>query len=257
MRRGLLLTVIGSIWLLPLAARADQPPVQPFDLPTVATIIKTVLISQIEPVYEDDSKWGTTEDVFAGVKVRRDGWKLRISKRKKEVRHGLWKKYQARIHNPERDVELKIRQVRATDNGSWRMDIVATVNLEAIAVLHEYVRDVRLFSVTVAADTKVTATLDCELIPRVGGNYLLTDLILEPKVVGSKLQLHSFTLKRVGKARGKVVRELGDELEGYVREKLANQAPKITKKANKALDKELENGQIRLSAADLAKDLVD
>src|SRR5436190_24072410 len=53
----------------------------------------TLLRDQLPPQYENWKKWGKTKEVWAGVKVEREGFKIETRRKKKIVNHGSWSMY--------------------------------------------------------------------------------------------------------------------------------------------------------------------
>lgn len=51
------------------------------------------LLTHVPDRFDGDDDWGNTKSLWAGVKVRREGWKLKTNRRRKEVRHGRWVRY--------------------------------------------------------------------------------------------------------------------------------------------------------------------
>jgi hypothetical protein len=51
------------------------------------------LLKHVPDRFDGDDDWGKTKSVWAGVKVRREGWKLKTNRRRKELRHGRWVRY--------------------------------------------------------------------------------------------------------------------------------------------------------------------
>ncbi|KLU04706.1 hypothetical protein RISK_003328 [Rhodopirellula islandica] len=51
------------------------------------------LLQHVPDHFDGDDDWGNTKSVWAGVKVRREGWKLKTNRRRRDVRHGRWVRY--------------------------------------------------------------------------------------------------------------------------------------------------------------------
>ncbi|WDQ16966.1 hypothetical protein [Rhodopirellula sp. P2] len=51
------------------------------------------LLKHVPDHFDGDDDWGNTKSLWAGVKVRRDGWKLKTNRRRRDVRHGRWVRY--------------------------------------------------------------------------------------------------------------------------------------------------------------------
>ncbi len=55
------------------------------------------LMQHVPHRIDGDDDWGDTKRVWAGVKVRRDGWELRTHRRWRELRHGRWVRYEINL----------------------------------------------------------------------------------------------------------------------------------------------------------------
>ena len=215
----------------------------------ISTFAQTIVVHQMPRVYEDLEKWNRTTEVFDGVRVQSRGLIPRISKRKKRVNHGTWKRYRVSVADPQSDVKVEVRNLSREGN-IVRFQISALAAMRGDAELQQWTLGTRLFEVTAVANITVQAVFDCQVEIRAKGGLLLTGLSLAPSVVSSKLYLHAFDLVRVGKARGKLIGELGEELRGHIRRELTKREAKLTEKANKAIAKNLADGTLKISAAD-------
>ncbi|PHS01538.1 MAG: hypothetical protein COA78_22630 [Blastopirellula sp.] len=223
-------------------AQASQQPANQF----VSSIAKMIVIDALPDAYLDEKRWGATHPFTEGVKFRGQLNSLRIERRRVERNHGTWKRYKADIENPEEDIQLEVQNLRFQDNETW-MTIVAVVKLNAEAELQQWTRGAKLIGVSVVASSKIRITMDCKVstsLQSISLIGLLTSAQIVPEVLETDLELIDFRLHRIGFADGPVVRELGKQLRGRVREELEKQQPKLTKSANKAIQKELDKGQL-------------
>ena len=48
------------------------------------------LVKHIPSQIDGDDNWGDTKEVWSGLKVRRDGWKIKTKRRHRDIKHGRW-----------------------------------------------------------------------------------------------------------------------------------------------------------------------
>ena len=102
--------------------------------------------------------WGDTKRVWAGVKMRIDGFKLRTNRRFRELEQGRWIKYD--IAFPEIPPAIKITEVsqisdESTEQQSWVITSAIASPLEFTARVQRWNLGVKLFSMTVSGKARI------------------------------------------------------------------------------------------------------
>ncbi len=263
MRNSLLLLMV-----LVAPARADQTaapaPTLEFQLPRqidefnvteapekTRAILTKLVLAAIPREYENDKKWGTTKEVWDGVKVRVDGLKIKTKRRWKTVRHGTWKRYRVTLVDPEERLTVKVDDLRTSDAGVTSCDLTLAARANIYGRLQEWRHDIRLLSVSTEAWADVLLKLKCEVSTSLDIERLPPDILFHPVVKDAQLKLVQFKLQRISHADGPIVRELGDGLEDLFRIYLDEHNAEITRKINRQIEKEQDN--LRLSIHDLIK----
>ncbi len=125
---------------------------------------------------------------------------------------------------------------RSPGTHGFTLQVAARLHLFGQAKIYEH--GVHLIALSTEAETDLNLTLDCEIGLRVssaGGTPLIE---IDPVVRSSTLRLNNFRLRRIGEARGPVVRELSGEIEKFIEDELDSR--KLTPKLNRAIDKKRE-----------------
>lgn len=220
--------------------------------PELSALLQSVLVAKLPREFEERSNWGKTVRIFDGLKFTGQGFKTKVRERKKEVPHGTWKRFRVWFDDPSRDVALRVRDVRRLDAERVAFVIDADFAFHGEAELKQWSNGVHLLGVTTLADMRLKITLRCEVAARFEAPGGKPELVIEPKVTGTDVELTAFDLKRVGTVlRGKLAHELGDELRGEIRKQLNRQEPRIRAEANEAIAKSLDEGKIRISPLNL------
>src|SRR5579885_1687182 len=82
---------------LPAAAPEPAAVAAALDAETRESLSRTVrgiLVESLPERIEDSDNWGEKRSIFSGFKIERDGGKLKVEKRTKDVNHGLWRQIQ-------------------------------------------------------------------------------------------------------------------------------------------------------------------
>jgi hypothetical protein len=229
-------TAPSGVGLLPSADRLSE--------------LATTLLRQLAPSeHANNKKWGGTKEVFDGVKVYRDGFKIKTRRRKKTVNHGLWKRYEVKLIEPEKHLTVRIERLVETEPGRLRFDLVVVAKLDLLGQIVQWQRGLRLLSLTAEADAKVRARLTCELSARLDPTRIPPDVVLDAVARDVQLELLEFQLHRISDLGGKPARELGRFLREAIDDELAQKRPKLLAKVNEKIEKNRD--KLRFSLRDL------
>ncbi len=219
--------------------------------------------------FDGDKDWGETKRVWSGVRIRRDGLRLKTKRRWKEVRHGRWIKYElqlppvdsadsskqvvAKVHEVSKTGDLQIGKV-ADVNGNSRWKIKSSVNapMTFTARIERWNLGVQLFSISVTGKLRVRLDATTSFAAYADYSEIPPALVIDPRVDSAVLHLEEFEVERISKIGGDVAEEWGELMEGVVREVfLKRQNEKLTGKLNKSINKHRDD--LRLSMADWLK----
>lgn len=223
----------------------DQAPEQ------ARSLLTEVALATIPSEYEDERKWGQTKKVWDGLHVHMDGLEVKTKRRWKEVKHGTWKKYRVSLIDPDQHLKASISHLRQIGPGRIAFQLSLAAKVDAYARLQEWRRGLRLMSISADAVADIELDVAFEMTTELDASQFPPDLVLKPVATAADLRLVQFKLKRVSKADGPIIRELGDGLEDVLRKRLADKRDKLTEKINKAIAK--NSDELRLSLHDLVK----
>lgn len=213
-------------------------------------------IRQMPRTIDGDKDWGETKRIWAGVKMKLDGGKLKTHRSWKEVEQGRWIKYEVTLPeaSAKRGFDVVIDRVSplvdpVTGEARWRIESTTTAPMRFTARVQRWNLGVKLFSVTVSGVMKVrfrsTATIglyaDYGRIP--------PDLVLDPRIESASLSLERFEVERVSHVGGDAAEAWGEVLqEVFLDRFIKRQDDRLVEKLNRSIDK--QRGELRLSLAD-------
>jgi hypothetical protein len=190
--------------------------------------------------FEERDGWGRQEMVFAGFDVSGRPPDLRISRRTKLVKHGVWRRFRVQFIHPERRLHLEIRNARFEPGSGVTCQVVcaARVRCTAQAVVWNY--GVKGLSSSVQSDATVRVVADARITAEDGGEKqrLFSVVIFRPEVTGVKLRLADLDVRRVGQIGGDAADALGDASKRVVERLLERQEPKLRRSIAKKIDEE-------------------
>ena len=198
--------------------------------------------------YEDNRRWGQQKEVYRGIKLRREGWRLETKRRRKRVNHGSWKRYELRQIDPRQNVSIRFSELDTNEDGSVSFHVKFVSRVNAYARFSEWNRGVRLISVSIDADADVILDMDCTLDIDLMATRFPPDVILKPTVNDASLRVRRFRVNRVSHFDSPVARELGDSLKKIVIKKVNEKRPKLVAKINRQIAK--NEDKLRLSISD-------
>ncbi len=240
--------LVAGLVLAAAPARANSPEsprANSFD-----ELILNMVRDAVPREYENRKQWGKTKNVVSGLNVRFDGLELKTKRRRKEVNHGDWKLYRVTLLDPERDLQIELRNARQTDDGKLRFDLVASARLETFGRYSAWRYDVQLISLSALAYARVQLIADCEVAMRIDPVHVPPDIVLVPHVRDARLELLEFELDRLSQLHGDLAEELGKGLRLVIDEVLEKQRDKLTEKMNRQIAKHQD--RLRLSLHDYA-----
>lgn len=207
-----------------------------------------IVMENLPDKYEDNKRWGQQKEVYRGIKLRREGWRLETKRRRQRVNHGSWKRYELKQIDPQKNVSVSFSDVDTHEDGtvSFHVQFVSRVN--AYARFSEWNRGVRLISVSIDADADVILDLDCTLEIDLVPTRLPPDVVLKPRVHNASLSVERFRVNRISHFNGPIVRELGDRLKKIVMERVNEKRPRLVAKINRQIAK--NEDKLRLSLSD-------
>lgn len=236
--------------LLPTAAEIDPSTVLP-ETASAAMLdfLASIIRDNIPEKHLEDKDWNQTKKVYAGIKLRREGLRVETERRWKTVNHGLWRKYELKLVDPQRTLIVRLSEVYWQPDGRLHANLTVICELDATAWQTRYNFDVRLYSVQVDARVRMVLDLETTIGFQLDKAHLPPALLVDPHVERATLAMSSFQVDKIGHLGGDISEELGDAWESVIREKLIEpQSEKLATKLNKQIDK--KRAKLRIDAGD-------
>lgn len=203
--------------------------------PNLSQLVREIIIEVTKEGHTDEKHWNKTITRFDGLKF--DG--LKISKRKKKVRHGFCRKYSAELNNPEQTFSIEIQEVAIPNEDVTAYSINAKLKARCKGTFAHYTYGVKGLNGTMISDADIEARLIVSFDPRAKFSLSapIPRLQLNAKVHAVDFWLRDVDVRRVGVLEGKLVEVMGDGLEEVLEEFLQSQESRVKKKLQKELDK--------------------
>ena len=202
--------------------------------------LATRAMQEVPPVYTGDKDWGDTKKVWAGVRAKFDGLKLKTHRRFKQVNHGRWIRYEIKLPevNAPNAATTKINSATRNDQDYWRIDSTTETPMQFTAKVERWNLGVKLYSVTVTGRMKVQLQLTSTIGLYLDYSEIPPAVVANPIIVGAKLTLVSFEIDRVSKIGGDAAEAWGEIMQEVLIERfIENQNDRIVSKLNKAIEK--------------------
>lgn len=205
--------------------------------PEVVAWLEKLIRRNLPETYSNDKKWGNQKEVWDGIRLRREGWKLETERKKKLVNAGTWTKYSIALVNPDEQMFIQFDRLEALPDGRIAFAVTVDCMLDAFGRLSQWVRDVQVISLSANAD------VGCRLY--IAGTVQFSmnllkfppDVALTPKVDTAHVTLTHYRVRRISQLGGDFAKVLGNGLRRTVDEKLEQTNAKLVSKINKQLEK--------------------
>ena len=222
----------GMAWAQPAAPPSAATAVSP---DATARIVARMIADAIPREYERKKDWGRTKRITTGVRSSGNFFEFDIHRKKTDVNHGVWKHYRATMVEPEKNLVVRIDNLRSVAPGRIAFTLFVSTKLHGWARAKVYDRGIHFISVEAEADVRVSLWLDCEVALETAPASFLTGIAVRPQVTSARMQLDEFRLTRISDVSGPLVRELGDGLKNLIEDEL--NGPKLAAKLNRSIEK--------------------
>lgn len=213
---------------------APQPPT-PASPDKIAAAVSQLIADALPREYERKKDWGRQKEITTGVRSSGNFFKFDIHRTKTAVNHGVWKHYRATMVEPEKNLQVRIDNLRSLSPGRIAFTLFATTKLHGWGRAKVYDRGVHVIALEAEADAKVSLWLDCEIAFETVPASFLTGIAVRPQVTAARMQLDEFRLTRVSNVSGPIVREIGDGIKHLLEDEL--NGPRLADKLNRSIEK--------------------
>jgi hypothetical protein len=227
-----------------IARAAEVAPATVNGLPTdvVAKVVGDLIAEAIPREYEKYKDWGDTKRITTGLDFKGHPWDPKVDRRKSEVNDGVWKHYRVTLVEPDRNLEVRIENLRSLAAGEVGFTLNITAKVHGWAQARVFESGVPLGTYTGEGDSLVRLAIDGEIALESTASSFLTGVAIHPHVSAAKVELDDFRLTRIGEIRGALAHDLGKGIERLVEDELSG--PKLVDKLNHAIDKQREKLKI-------------
>ena len=212
-------------------------------------LITKLVLESIPHTFTDTKKWGQQAERFDGFKRERNGLKLRVSKRKKMVNHGDWKKYSVSLRDTEEKFAIAVKDMRELPNNSVGFNVEFLADLNVSGRQSKWVKGVQLYSLSANGHAQVRLRLAVELDIKTDRKTFPPDLLFMPKVTSADVHLDEFRIDRVGKAGGEFAQQLSRHVRPLLDEKIEKKEQGLVDKINKKLAAKQDRLRVPISKA--------
>ena len=212
-------------------------------------LITKLVLESIPHTFTDTKKWGKQAERFDGFKRERDGLKLRVSKRKKMVNHGDWKKYSVSLRDAEEKFSIVVNDMRELPNNSVGFSVEFLADLDVSGRQSKWVKGVQLYSLSAKGHAQVRLRLAVELEVKTDRKTFPPDLLFVPRVTAADVHVDEFRIDRVGKAGGEFAQQLSRHVRPLLDEKIEEKEQGLVDKINKKLVAKQDRLRLPISKA--------
>lgn len=212
-------------------------------------LVASLVRQNIPQRYQNDKEWEQTKKVYAGVKLRRDGWQLKTKRRWKEARHGRWRRYRVELIDPDQRLEVRLSDFRWLTDNRFQVRLTVLADMELFARQARWNYDVQLYSVHVDARARLQIEVDATIGFHLDPTEIPPALVVAPVVDRAGLDLRRFEVDRISHLGGDLAEELGDAAEGFIRREIVErQSEKLADRVNRQIERHRDD--LRISVAD-------
>lgn len=237
-------TPLAILILILSAASSSQA--HPAD-PALGRLVKAIVVENVSLRWEERKGWGDQVHVFDGLRFSGKGLRVKSSVRKKAVNHGLWKYYRVEVVDPHRDLHVRFPHIEYVEETGIRFVVVIDAHLLGYADFKQYAKGVKVFSAATQAEFDAQAIIEGVIGVEFVFKGWQSEIQWTPRVESVKLELPNVDVQRFGKIKGPLAQETGDAFRKLLQRRLQKQEGKLTEKINKAIQKKLDEGPLRLS----------
>lgn len=197
--------------------------------------LKAWAIENLPDHWVDDRQWNRTEELAT------------LIPRSKPLimKHGTWRKYEIRPLDPERELAIRLQDVRPLPDQKFGFVIECDFAADLAARQAEWRRGVQVYSVQVDITTRLTLQLQCE----VGVTFDFRDsptLVIAPTVNSTTWETHDFKVHRVSKLGGEFSQQVTKAARKWLDNHQSEYQAKLTTAINRQIQKKPEKLRIRL-----------
>ncbi len=191
------------------------------DLQELASWVRWLVLRNLPPNYEDNRKWGLHQEVFDGIRIRREGLKLETKRKKKSVKQGTWSRYYIEFVDPQERLEVEIQKLEYPKPGVIRVATQIVAPLKLFGRMSQWQRDIQLISLSANATATVEMNVACDIQVILNPLKVPPDVEFRPTVTAAQVKLRTFEVERISQLHGPLVDLLGKGIRQTLDQKLS------------------------------------
>lgn len=205
----------------------------------------------IPETYHNDKSWGKTKRIVSGLDIKTSDGRLHTNRRRRDVEHGRWVRYEVRLGDPTDPRRLNIQVLKAEQGADRRLRF--EVQIDTLVDVHfqqqRWNLGVKLLSLSVDAEARIRMRVTGDIAFEMDLTRIPPDILADPHVLSTQLELVDLKVDRIGVVGGDAAESIGDLVKRVVRDEyLPEQQAKITDKLNRQIDRRRD--RLRLSASE-------
>ncbi len=244
-----LAAALGLLLALPLLVGADEP-----DYKELSSLMQQAVIRQLPGKVEKQFGWGETIPVPPNLRLPRLRTYVKVGDGL-EVPHGAWRRVQGFIEDPQRNLQLHVRDFRQIDATMYRLALDVDAIITCQGEWQQWQKGLLLVGAAADADADVRVSLVCDVGVSLDLKTFPPAVNLDPKVQELNIDLKHLYLHYLGNrlVRGEKIEGVPQRLEEIVRDVLKQGEPLVRDYANNAIARGLREGKGNVSPAALFK----
>jgi hypothetical protein len=212
-----------------------QLPTAQSESSALATTLSQLIREAIPLHYDKQKDWGATREITVGYHLDGKPFHYHVHRRKKQVEHGVWKHYKLQVVEPDKNLRVRLRDLRPVAPGRMAFTLELESKLDAWARAKVYQYGIHVIALEVEGDLQMRLQIHGEITLQAAMANGSPAIAAHPVVTDAKLSLDEFRIRRVSDVRGPIVRELSDGVRAIVEDEL--NGPQLTAKLNRSIDK--------------------
>jgi hypothetical protein len=202
-----------------------------------------IIAEELPREYERKKDWGQTKKITTGVRSSGNFFEFDIHRKKSKVNHGVWKHYRLTLVDPDKNLDVKIENLRTLESGRVALTLNVAAKVHGWARTKVYEHGVHVIALEAEGHTSIRLSLDAEIgIRSVETDSILPGYAIDPVVTDARLKFKDFELERISNVGGAVAHELGIILREAVEDELKGQ--KLANRINRSIDKKRDRLQL-------------
>ena len=223
-------------------------PVSADERQELSSWVRWLVLRNLPPNFEDNRKWGREKEVFNGVQLRREGWKIETKRKTKTAKHGTWSRYFIEFVEPTQKLQVNIQGIEFPIKGPIRVVTQITAPLKLFGRISEWCRDVQLISISADADATIELNVSCDIQVILNPLKIPPDVEFRPTVTDATVLLRDFEVHRISRLHGPIAELLGKGIREVLDNRLEDYREKLVVKMNSEITK--QKGKLKLSLQD-------